>query len=129
MKRWYDYRPLVQLAGMSDAQRQQAAREAAKALESGCMHDPKYRHPAVAHLAGVWADESEDGMGDEQKVRVLGLQVQGGPWRARFVLVCVLWECLHVPGLPSRTVTAHLCVCCLHGYMNIAVALACRGEG
>lgn len=68
VKRRYAYRPLVQLVGKSDAQRQQSARDAAKAVDNHLMQSPSHRQAAAAHFAGFWADESEDGAGDQQKV-------------------------------------------------------------
>ncbi len=73
MKRRYGYRPVVQLAGKSDAQIAQCAREAKTAAANQHMQVPSYRQPAVAHFAGFWADESEDGAGDDLKASGWGL--------------------------------------------------------
>ena len=86
MERRYPYRPLVQLLGASEVQRDALARQAAQAREDRAS-DPRYRQGAVAHFAGFWADESEDGAGDQQKARPWG--GCGGGWRAG-TRVCAL---------------------------------------
>ncbi|PRW44284.1 DNA (cytosine-5)-methyltransferase CMT1 isoform A [Chlorella sorokiniana] len=70
VKRRYAYRPLVHLLSKSDAQRQQSAHEATQAIESQRMQKAEHRQAAAAHFCGFWADESEDGVGDQQKVYV-----------------------------------------------------------
>lgn len=71
MARRYPHRPLVQLLGKSEGERDALARAAAKDKEAH-SYDPLFRQGAVAHFAGFWADESEDGAGDEQKASGAG---------------------------------------------------------
>lgn len=93
MKRRYAYRPIVQLVGKSDAQRQQCARDAAKAVDNQLMQSPSHRQSAAAHFAGFWADESEDGAGDEQKVCAVTVAVAAATHLSPYLLAAVQ-ECL-----------------------------------
>lgn len=71
VKAWYPSRKLLpEFAGLTEAARQRAS-AAAEANWDKMQNDPAFHPAAVAHFAGFWADENEEGSGDAQNVRAL----------------------------------------------------------
>ena len=63
--RLYPARTLIDLDSMNETERERLAAAHKSAWERCNGADKSYHPPAVAHFYGFWADESEEGAGDE----------------------------------------------------------------